>query len=449
GSETFNTFLNRNFRKDGSVIRCRWYNSAQRDAAGNIVSLLSLVDDVSELHEALANLAAAREQAEAASRAKSEFLANMSHEIRTPLNGLLGMLQLLRTDQLQAQQREYVDLAIASGNRLTRLLSDILDISRIEAGKMPMEAAPFVLAEALHQVMELFQPTARQAGVAFACHIDPRLPPTVIGDSCRLQQVLTNLVGNALKYTTQGHVTLYAQALTDARPGLQRVLFTVEDTGCGIPEDMIGLLFEPFSQAAQGFQRSHQGAGLGLSICKRLVALMGGGIAVESVPDQGTSFFFSISFALPRALPDASGTPGMSGQAAPPAGRRILVADDDAISRLTASRMLEKDGEEVVVVNNGRQALEALRREPFDLVLMDVQMPILNGVDASLAIRRGEAGEARRHTPIIAMTAYAMPGDREVFLAAGMDAYLAKPIEREALTDVINDVLRRRGVRTP
>ncbi|AGW12615.1 PAS domain S-box protein [Megalodesulfovibrio gigas] len=441
GSTPCNITQNRNVRKDGSVIHCQWYNSAQRDATGNTVSILSQVDDVTALHEALANLAAAREQAEAANWAKSEFLANMSHEIRTPLNGLLGMLQLLRADALRDDQREYVDLAIASGTRLTRLLSDILDLSQIEAGKMHIVAEPFTLQEILHQVVELLLPASHQSGVALKCHLDPALPPVVIGDACRLQQVLINLVGNALKYTAQGHVTIHAVALPDSRPGLQRVLFTVEDTGCGIPDQMIGQLFEPFSQAAQGYQRTHQGAGLGLSICKRLVGLMGGGISMESELNRGTSFHFSIPFLLPKGPPADCPEPR---PAAVVAGRKFLLAEDDAVSRVAASRMLEKHGGVVRTVENGRQALDALRGEPFDVVLMDVQMPVLHGVEAAQAIRRGEAGEDRRGTPIIAMTAYAMAGDKEAFLDAGMDDYIAKPVDMDTLACVVAEVLQRR-----
>ena len=441
GSTPCNIIQNRNFRKDGSVIHCQWYNSAQRDAAGNTVSILSQVDDVTALHEALANLAAAREQAEAANWAKSEFLANMSHEIRTPLNGLLGMLQLLRDDTLRDDQREYVDLAIASGTRLTRLLSDILDLSQIEAGKMHIVAEPFSLQETMHQVLELLLPAAHQSGVALEYHLDPALPPVVIGDACRLQQVLINLVGNALKYTAQGHVTMHAVALSDTRSRRQRVLFTVEDTGCGIPDHMIGQLFEPFSQAAQGYQRTHQGAGLGLSICRRLVGLMGGGISMESEPGRGTSFHFSIPFVLPEGPPADCPAPMPTTVVA---GRTFLLAEDDAVSRMAASRMLEKHGGVVRAVENGRQALDALRGESFDVVLMDVQMPVLHGVEAAQAIRRGEVGEARRETPIIAMTAYAMAGDKEAFLDAGMDGYIAKPVDMDTLACVVAAALQRR-----
>ncbi|GAB7079268.1 PAS domain S-box protein [Megalodesulfovibrio paquesii] len=443
GEESSNTHHNRNFRKDGRVIHCQWYNSVLRDASGNVVSLLSQVADVTALHDALDNLAQARELAESASRAKSAFLANMSHEIRTPLNGLLGMLQLLQVEALSPLQHEYVDLAITAGRRLTRLLSDILDISKIEAGKLPILDEPFDLPAAMEQVAELFLPTARHNGLALNLSADPALPQWVRGDACRLQQVLINLVGNALKFTITGQVNIHAALLPDTPDGRLRVLFSVEDTGCGIPESILTQLFEPFSQVAQGVQRAHQGAGLGLSICKRLVALMDGDMGVESTVGQGSTFYFSVC--LGRATPQQAHVPFLPNEVISRC-RRILLAEDEAVSRIAAAGLLEREGFEVIAVENGRQALDTLQRDAVDLILMDVQMPEMNGVEATQAIRRGAAGAGNASIPIIAMTAYAMPGDREAFLAAGMDGYIAKPMEQQALFDAIEAGLTRRAL---
>ena len=387
------------------------------------------------------SLTAARNEAEAASQAKSAFLANMSHEIRTPLNGVLGMLQLLASSPLSGEQAEYAAMAIQSSKRLTRLLSDILDLSRVEAGKMQIQAEPFHLSEALHQVLALFRSVSQQTGVILTCQIDTALPAMVVGDAVRLQQVLTNLIGNAFKFTTAGSVVVEAYPLPARREGEVRILFSVADTGCGISDADLEKLFEPFTQASQGYQRNVQGAGLGLSICQHLISLMGGSIAVDSTPGQGTTFLFCVTLGRVQALAD------QLRPASAPAGSnrplRLLLVEDDRVTRLVATRLLEKFGHGVTVAENGRRALDVLAEGEFDLVLMDIQMPEMDGLEATATIRNAPRFAAKAGIPIVAMTAYAMAGDREKFLASGMDDYVAKPVSIEELRAAIERAMAK------
>jgi PAS domain S-box-containing protein len=409
----------------------------------------SIMRDISERKQAEACMKAAMEQlreakteAVAANFAKSEFLANMSHEIRTPINGIMGMLQVLQSTRLDDEQAACTNTAIKSCNRLVRLLSDILDLSRIEAGKLTVQHASMDLPDVICHVRELFEPLSSEAGIELRFETDADIPRRVLGDGARLQQVLINLVGNALKFTTTGSVSVLAQVLSPLNDGRVRIFFAVEDTGDGIPDDKLGQLFRPFTQVHTGYARTHQGAGLGLSICKRLVELMGGNIAVISEPGKGTIMAFALEFDLDTGIerlvqpcehdPDAL------------LGLRILVAEDDEVSAMAATSMLRKSGAVATRVANGSEVLDALAREEFDLVLMDVQMPVMDGVEATRAIRSGHAGGGVRHIPVVAMTAYAMAGDRDAFLGAGMDAYLSKPVAMDDLRRVLGGV-RKRG----
>ena len=395
----------------------------------------------SRMEAALEALREAKSGADAANRAKSEFLANMSHEIRTPVNGIMGMLQVMQSTPLDDEQAACAATAMRSCTRLVRLLSDILDLSRIEAGKLTVQHASMELRDVLSHVRELFAPIAEESGTGLCFEIDSAIPDRVLGDAARLQQVLINMVGNALKFTTDGQVTVEARALTPLRDRHVRVYFEVTDTGAGIPDDKLGLLFTPFSQVDAGYTRTHQGAGLGLSICKRLVELMGGSISVISEAGAGTSMAFALDFAIDASLRRMA-KPASTEPATVLDGRRILLAEDDAVSALAAVSMLRKHGAEVIHVRDGRSVLDTLAQGAFDLVLMDVQMPVMDGLDATLAIREGRTGEVSRNIPVVAMTAYAMAGDRERFLAAGMSAYVAKPVGIDELLRVIGEVLQ-------
>ncbi len=447
-SEASTVFENPIMRRDGTQRMIGWRNTYLKDAGGRIVGALSSGEDITERKEAESRMAAtlealktAKAAAEAANVAKSEFLANMSHEIRTPINGVMGMLQVLQGSPLNPEQAGFTATAITSCRRLMRLLGDILDLSRIEAGKLAVRTVPMSISEVFGQTRDIFRSVALECGTELRFETDPRIPHSVLGDAVRLQQVLMNLVGNALKFTSAGQVCAEAWALSPLRPGRCRVFFCVSDTGAGIPDDKLSLLFKPFSQAHEGYARTHQGAGLGLSICKRLVDLMGGNMSVISEPGVGTSIAFSLAFHVDegRVRPEPARSAATGGALK---GKRVLLAEDDPVSALAGRAMLEKQGIEVTHVQDGQRVLDALARDEFDLVLMDVQMPVMDGVEATRAIRAGRAGEKARGIPVVAMTAYAMTGDRDGFLQAGMNAYVAKPIGLDELLRVISDALK-------
>ena len=395
-----------------------------------------IFSDVTARKRHEAELRKAKDAAEAANAAKSEFLANMSHEIRTPLNGILGILHLLGSMNLSDEHVRLVHMAADSAGRLTSLLTDLLDLSKIESGKLAVVRRLFDLSELRDAVAGLFALAAREKGVELRFAVAPDMPPRLVGDESRLRQVLFNLVGNAVKFTSSGFVQVEASLLPHGE-GRRRVLFCVEDSGPGIPDERAEDIFNPFVQGEDSFVRHHQGAGLGLAIVRRLMELMGGCLCVDSSP-EGTT----VCFSLPLDQAEDVRSIGEVQRACerPLRSLRVLLVEDDPVSMFAAGRVLEKAGHEVVSATDGAQAVAKLRGGDFDLVLMDVQLPVMDGVQATALIRSDPSLGAKSRVPVIAMTAYAMSGDRDRFLAAGMDDYIAKPMSMPELLAVLGRV---------
>jgi PAS domain S-box-containing protein len=408
----------------------------ETDEEGRPTRMIGTHIDIDSRKKVEAELVQAKEMAEAANQSKSEFLANMSHEIRTPINGIMGMLQLLGTTDIDEEQQEYVRIALDSSRSLTDLLSDILDLSMAEAGRMTLREENFDINHILDSVGKVFSHAAEDKGLAFDVKVARDVPAFLLGDPVRLRQVVFNLVGNAIKFTAAGSVEVSVSLLR--REGdLVRLELCVEDAGIGIPKDKQRYIFESFTQVESSFSRPYQGAGLGLQIVKRIVDLMDGRIELESSPGNGASFCVEVNMRV-SAAPVSSSLE--SDRSFPRIGRdaSVLVVEDERVNRLSICRLLEKEGFRVTTAANGREALDALEKSRFDLILMDVQMPVMDGVEATRIIRNEERFAWAAKTPIVALTAHAMKGDKARFLEAGMDGYLSKPVEMSALMDEIS-----------
>ena len=413
----------------------------RRRHAGRLVTF----HDVSKLVLAEREMEAAKELAERANQSKSEFLANVSHEIRTPLSAILGMTGLTLEGELGDKERQYLEVVKSSADSLLRIINDILDFSKIEARKLVLDNVGFDLRKVLGDTMTMLGVTAADKNLDLSCDIADDVPEVIVGDPFRLRQVLINLVSNAIKFTDEGEVGVRI-TLADVQPPAATAVafhFMVQDTGIGIGEEDKQSIFDSFAQADASTTRIYGGTGLGLSIARHLIGLMGGEIELESEVGKGSAFHFDAIFERPGADVEvvepvapaiAVATPEHVVAAATPSedALRILVADDNVINQRMIRLLLESRGHDVTVVGDGQEVLEALGNGDFDLVLMDVQMPNVDGLKATKSIRSGEQWTGR-HIPIIAVTAHAMAGDRERFLAAGMDDYLAKPLDAKAL----------------
>jgi PAS domain S-box-containing protein len=426
--------------RDGSYIWVLARGQALWDEAGNPVRMVGSHSDITERKLSEEALRRARDEAEAGNRAKSEFLANMSHEIRTPMAGVLGMIDLVLLTPITPQQKEYLETARYSADSLLVLLNEILDLSKIEAKRLDLAPVAFSIRQSVDGAVRLFAVRAQEKGLALTSTVAEDIPDRLVGDPLRIRQILLNLVGNAIKFTDAGSVTV--RAMVQSRTGSTTLLrVEVTDTGIGIPAGKHELVFDRFRQADGSMSRRHMGSGLGLTISAHLVDLMGGGIGLRSDEGKGSTFFFTLPLELAN-VNEASPSAAAPSATQPPAAAhrlRILVAEDNVVNQKLAALLLKHEGHDVTVVGDGNAAVRAVAQDSFDVVLMDLQMPQMDGFEATAAIRAAEAGTGR-HLRIVALTAHAMKDDHDKCLKAGMDDYLTKPIDSARLRSALMDL---------
>jgi len=428
--------------KDGTLFWEHAVISPLRDTAGVVTHYLAVKENITEKKSIMAQLVAAKEQAESANRAKSVFLSNMSHEIRTPMNGVMGMIQLIELTDMSEEQQEYVISLKSSGKNLLSLVNDILDLSKIEAGRISIATAEFELYQAIQDVYLMQKSVMFAKNLKFNIDFAEDFPVLVEGDQLRVKQIMLNLIGNAVKFTAQGSITISVQVLEKHHRQITAQI-SVTDTGTGISAEALDNIFKPFVQEDGGITRRFGGTGLGLTISRRLAEHMGGNISVESTPGVGSSFKLVIPFAIPLDSEKRVETVQNSEVEKDSVPLRILLVEDNPVNMKFIRALLGKHGHLVTTAENGRESLAALERDRFDLVLMDVQMPVMNGEETLCEIRRKESGTSS-HQMVIAVTANALHGEKKQYLEAGFDGYISKPIgQKELLNEMKRVILLR------